>query len=167
MWKEEKVKSSAKHSSCYSICCKNSKILLPPLAKPPASLAFLLDPSIKHPLSKRFQVRVRSFNSMFAMTSHGAKVVQTVMDGRGPYTFRMHGQNSHVIGSLLPTSDSRPKYAQLYIYDIEHEVDNRLSAFQQSQSIPEADTLLDQEIVLCIKDILDKKNKYVKQFRKA
>ena len=58
------------------------------------------------------------------MTSHGAKADYSVMDGKGPYTFRMHGQNYHAIKTLLPDKESKPRYAQLYVDDIEHEVDN-------------------------------------------
>ena len=37
--------------------------------------------------------------------------------GVGPYVFKLHGELSHSIGSLLPAEGEPPVYAQLYIYD--------------------------------------------------
>ncbi|XP_028093750.1 uncharacterized protein LOC114293828 [Camellia sinensis] len=43
----------------------------------------------------------------------GGKVDHSVLDGRGPYAFRISGGNYHRIGSLLPTPGQKPKFAQL------------------------------------------------------
>jgi hypothetical protein len=40
----------------------------------------------------------------------------------------MHGQNYHHIGFLIPEEGNKPRWAQLYIYDIEHEIENKISA---------------------------------------
>lgn len=104
---------------------------------------------------------------MFAMTSHGAKVDYAVMKGRGPYTFRMHGQNYHAIGSLLPAEGLSPKYAQLYIYDAEHEIENRLNSFGDKEDLSLPNKQIDKSIVKAIKGMFDKNNRFVKQFRKA
>jgi hypothetical protein len=48
---------------------------------------------------------------MFAMTSMGAKVIESVNDAHGPYVF---------------------KISQLYLFDIEHEVLNRISVVSSS-----------------------------------
>lgn len=34
---------------------------------------------------------------MFAFTSMGGQIDNTINDGRGPYVFRLHGQNYHLI----------------------------------------------------------------------
>lgn len=39
------------------------------------------------------------------------------MNGTGPYTFRVHGQVCHRVGSLIPQSASDPVFSQIYIYD--------------------------------------------------
>ena len=49
-----------------------------------------------------------------------------INDGGGPYVYRMSGQNVHLIGSVLPTDGYPPKFAQLYIYDTENELNNRI-----------------------------------------
>ncbi|GJR45310.1 putative PIF1 DNA helicase/replication protein A1-like protein [Tanacetum coccineum] len=47
----------------------------------------------------------------------------------GPYTFCLNGHNHHRIRTLLPThADGLPRFAQLYIYDTENEVDNQIHA---------------------------------------
>jgi hypothetical protein len=51
-------------------------------------------------------------------------------DGRGLPNFIIAGQNYHRIGTLMPSEGERPKFAQLYIYDTENEVQNRLSHFR-------------------------------------
>jgi hypothetical protein len=65
---------------------------------------------------------------MFAFTSTGGIVDKEIDKGHIPYVFCMHGQNYHHIGSLLQEEGSKPHWAQLYIYDTEHEVESRISA---------------------------------------
>ncbi|KAL4330703.1 hypothetical protein AHAS_Ahas13G0426600 [Arachis hypogaea] len=66
---------------------------------------------------------------MFAFTSLGGKVLDSVNDGRGPPQFIISGQNYHRIGSLLPDAGEKPKFAQLYIYDTQHEIMHRQQIF--------------------------------------
>jgi len=54
-----------------------------------------------------------SFTSMDGSTNH------FIMDVHGRSSFRISGKNYHRIGSLLPTEGQKPKFAQLYIYDID------------------------------------------------
>ena len=63
---------------------------------------------------------------MFAMTSMGAKVIDSINDGHGPYVFKISGQVCHRVGSLIPSEGRRPEYAQLYIFDTDHKVSNRI-----------------------------------------
>nr|GEU65446.1 putative PIF1 DNA helicase/replication protein A1-like protein [Tanacetum cinerariifolium] len=80
-------------------------------------------------LSKLFPKKIKVFNAMFSFTSTGGKINREINDGHGPYIFHLNGHNHHRIGTLLPThDDGRPRFAQLYIYDTENEVDNRIHA---------------------------------------
>ncbi|GJX28691.1 putative PIF1 DNA helicase/replication protein A1-like protein [Tanacetum coccineum] len=45
---------------------------------------------------------IRRYNSMFAFTSIGGKVDDTVNYGRGPFCYRIHGENYHRVCSLFP-----------------------------------------------------------------
>jgi len=67
---------------------------------------------------------------MFSFTSIGDKVQSSVNDGFGPPQFILLGENYHRIGSLLPKSGSTPKFTQIYIYDTQNEVSNKVSHFE-------------------------------------
>jgi len=67
---------------------------------------------------------------MFSFTSSGMNFDTTTNKGRGPPNFRMQGQTCHRIGSMLPVERQRPKFAQLYIYDTENEINNRIGTFR-------------------------------------
>ena len=90
---------------------------------PPPFLAGLLNPN-GDTFSKYFIKSIRSYNSMFAFTSLGAKIDMDINKGPGPYVFKINGQVHHRIGSLLPDEGKSPVYAQLYIYDTNNEVEN-------------------------------------------
>ena len=49
---------------------------------------------------------IRAYNMMFAMTSFGAKVDDSINNGSGPYVFKVEGQISHWMGSLFPPKSS-------------------------------------------------------------
>ena len=67
---------------------------------------------------------------MFAFTSPGAKIDNKYNNGRGPPNLRVHGQSCHQIGSLLPPLGKQPKFAQLYIYDTDNEIHNRIQSLR-------------------------------------
>jgi hypothetical protein len=53
--------------------------------------------------------------------------------GRGPPNIRIQGQVCHRIGSLLPEDGETPKFAQLYIFDTDNEIQNRMYHFRLEQ----------------------------------
>ena len=65
-------------------------MFLEPYDPPPQPLLDLLT-SQDSTLSKHFFDHIRQYNTMFAMTSMGAKVNESVNDGRGPYIFKISG----------------------------------------------------------------------------
>jgi hypothetical protein len=111
-----------------SLCCMKGKITLPFMIDPPDLLKNLF--SGIDPRSNHFLSNIRSYNNMFAFTSMGGKIVSNRTTGRGPPNFVISGQNYHRMGSLMPSEGHRPKFAQMYIYDTENEVSNRLSHFR-------------------------------------
>lgn len=66
------------------------------------------------------------------------------------------GQNYHMVGSI----GQLPKYCQLYVYDMENEVEN------MKIIVPSSDTT-DPDIVNCIMLILNENNSFVHGFRMA
>lgn len=65
---------------------------------------------------------------MFSFTSMGEKIETSINNGSAPVIFVMSGENYHRIESMLPAQGSQPKFAQLYIYDTNNNVKNRMSA---------------------------------------
>jgi hypothetical protein len=111
-----------------SLCCMKGKISLSYMLEPPPLIRNLFlgfDPCSAHFLSN-----IRSYNNMFSFTSMGGRVETQRNNGRGPPQFVISGQNYHRIGSLLPGDGHKPKFCQLYIYDTENELVNRMSHFR-------------------------------------
>jgi hypothetical protein len=67
---------------------------------------------------------------MFSFTFMGGKIDYGMDDGPWPPHFVVSGQNYHRLGSLIPSDGNHPKFAQLYIYDTDNEISNRLSHFR-------------------------------------
>ncbi|KAM3739279.1 hypothetical protein ACB098_08G012800 [Castanea mollissima] len=136
------------------------KVKLPLLKKPPPLIDELFDP-LGSQRSKTFRTQIRTYNAMFAMTSMGGKIDSRINDGRHPYIFKLNGQNHHRIGTLLPNDGQHPQFAQLYFYDTENEVENRMNIFSND----EIDSVLDPSIVDALVQMLDETNALVKIFR--
>ncbi|GJZ19992.1 hypothetical protein Tco_0556582, partial [Tanacetum coccineum] len=99
------------------------------------------------------------------MDYHGGE--REINDGHGPYAFKINGHNHHRIGTLLPIhADGQLRFAQLYIYDTEHEVENRLYALNITSSSGVADNNL-RSLVLDLITMLDMHNPLVQSFRMA
>ena len=129
MWYNERVRKdrNQRNVNLFSLCCLKGKVVLPPLKKPPDFLNHLFfDKDSKE--SKNFYANIRQYNNMFSFTSMGGQIMNVNERGRGPYSFVLSGQNYHNIGSLLPVEGARPVYSQLYIFDTDNEVANRISA---------------------------------------
>lgn len=82
------------------------------------------------PRSAHFIANVRSYNNLFSFTSMGGKIETRTHQGPDPPHFVISGQNYHRIGSLLLADEQAPKFCQLYTYDTENELVNRLSHFR-------------------------------------
>ncbi|XP_074297029.1 uncharacterized protein LOC141627702 [Silene latifolia] len=159
MWFEErKQKSRGTRRPKFSLCCSDGKVVLPYLHEPPEILKSLLNGH--HRLSKHFRENIRGYNSMFSFTSMGGKIDHSINQGRGPYTFRMGGQNVHRIGTLVPPTESSPMFCQLYIYDTEEEVYNRKTAIS-----PNDPSRFNDELIRLLKNMIDQYNPLAKLFR--
>uniref|UniRef100_K3ZM80 Helitron helicase-like domain-containing protein n=1 Tax=Setaria italica TaxID=4555 RepID=K3ZM80_SETIT len=133
-WYGDRSKSdSTEHRVTYNLCCRAGKVFLPSFR---AVLEFFA--SLYHfdgdSQCKNFLNRIRQYNSLFAFTSMGANTDEGTNDGDGPYVFKINGLVYHRIGSLMLAEDESPKFAQLYIYDMEHEIRNRISAIVSEDS---------------------------------
>uniref|UniRef100_A0A0R0KKU5 Helitron helicase-like domain-containing protein n=1 Tax=Glycine max TaxID=3847 RepID=A0A0R0KKU5_SOYBN len=160
MWYNERIsKDKNTTSPKFSLCCGDGKVKLPLLQSPPKYLERLLfDDNASD--SKNYQCNIRTYNMMFAFTSVGIKLDKSINETRGPPTIRIQGQPCHRIGSLLPMPGKQPKFAQLYVFDIQNEVENRINTMSQH-------AVIQPEIVSTLSQMLDEHNVHAKSFRMA
>ncbi|GJV98127.1 ATP-dependent DNA helicase PIF1 [Tanacetum coccineum] len=108
MWYNERSDKARKAvTPTFSLCCQEGKVLLPRFNDTPQPLKKLLD--YIDPTTSRFKDQITVYNSMFCFTSFGARIDHSVNSGRGPYTFRINGQNYHRMGSLLLAEGVPPR----------------------------------------------------------
>src|SRR6266508_6914493 len=98
---------------------------------------------------------------MFAFTSMGGNIDKNISKGKGPYVFRINGQIHHRIGSLLPQPNKIPQFAELYIFDTQNEIENRIQALSKNDT---EDADLDPYVTEELKKMLDTYNPLVKVF---
>ncbi|KAL3618962.1 hypothetical protein CASFOL_037190 [Castilleja foliolosa] len=161
-WLDERLlREGSSANPNYSGCCQGGIVDLPRLLEPPVFLSDLLHGNSSR--SKHFQENITSYNSMFCFSSMGDKIDHDINKGSGPRIFRLHGQNYHLIDSLLPENGTTPKFAQMYIYDTENEVSHRKNSVRGSSGVNN----LCEDIIVGLKHMLDDNNKLVKTFRMA
>lgn len=158
MWKEERVnKNVTKGTPLFSICCKKGDVKLQDCPPTPNYLIQLYNHELCGPAIERC---IRLYNAMFQFTSTCGNVDHSINNGRGPFVYRLNGQNHHVFGTLIPNDGDDPKFCQLYIYDTANEVNNRLRwvnvADQQN---------VDVDVVQGLITMLDETNELVAIFR--
>ena len=158
-WHEECAKNSSKLK--YNLCCQGGKISLPLPKQTPPFLDKLFDYKGGVKTSK-FRENIRAYNFMFSFTSFGANIQSEINKSTGPHIFKISGQIHHLMGSLVPPKDEPPKFAQLYIYDTEHELENRLKTFHNEN---DSKNLLDLEVIQGLTELLNETNKLVKLCR--
>lgn len=149
-WMEEKNRNSSLASPAFSICYAHGKVRLAPLIVPPPYLLNLYTSSDSDAVS--FRKNIRRYNNVLACTSFGADI--NVIAGQGISDFRIHGQVYHRISSLLPEDGLQPAFAQLYIYDTEHENANRHNVMSDLN-----DGILHNLLIM-----LDECNPYIRNF---
>ena len=114
-FKSEKLANSSNIRPKFGVCCLQGQIQLPPISEPPQLLHHLLNSAT--PRAQKFRENIHQYNCAFTFTSVAVNIDQTVLNGCGPYSFRMHGGLYHSMGTLHPQEGQSPRYAQLYIYD--------------------------------------------------
>ncbi|XP_076932179.1 uncharacterized protein LOC143597591 [Bidens hawaiensis] len=96
------------------------------------------------------------------------KIDRAINRGKGPFLFRLSGQNYHSIGSLQPEPRCKPKFSQLYIYDSDNELTSQQKIFGYSKNMSaKAVNAMDLQIIQCLKEMLDSQNVLVKTYRMA
>ncbi|KAL0006068.1 hypothetical protein SO802_013629 [Lithocarpus litseifolius] len=123
------------HRETSLMCCKDGKMSLPNI---PICLEFMELICEQTPRGKHFRQYIRVYNNMFAFTSMGVRVNESVAsNSRGIYTFRAQ------------------VCVQLYVYDTGLEIQRRMSQSVEAH----------EDIVRLIQRILDMHNPFVERFR--
>ncbi|GKC73843.1 DNA helicase [Tanacetum coccineum] len=155
-WYGERLKGYSKDQQPhYHKCCSGGKVVLENEREPPEYIKLLFG-------DRNFLDHIRVYNHMFSMTSFGARVDESINNGRGPYVFKISGQIYHWISTLCPFVGDPPRFLQLYIYDTENEVANRMRHFGGTQSAG-----LNEHTVEGLMHLLDECNELVRLFRTA
>ncbi|KAM0026775.1 hypothetical protein Hdeb2414_s0020g00562021 [Helianthus debilis subsp. tardiflorus] len=106
-----------------TFCCMSGKTTL--ASTPVPSELHQLFTS-QEEIGRIFRENIRAYNTNFSFTSMGVSLDETMANMRdGVYTFRAHKGIYHKIDQLVPR-DGKPRYLQLYFYDPDNEIDDRL-----------------------------------------
>ncbi|XP_057725620.1 uncharacterized protein LOC130941219 [Arachis stenosperma] len=151
-WYDERTNKHYKATEPkYTNCCKGGQVQIPHLQDAPKELYNLLYED--SPKSKHFRDNIRAYNNMFQFTSMGAKIDRSINRSKGPATFILCGENYHLMGSLIPPEGNVAKFAQLYVYDTQNEIQNRMNIFSRAEN-----QLIHEDIVKDLKKMLDEHN---------
>ncbi|KAI9324736.1 hypothetical protein BD770DRAFT_334960, partial [Pilaira anomala] len=158
MWIDERKSNSTKSNPKYQLCCGNGKGILAPLKPLPDVIKnyFLLN----DPISKEFRKNIRTYNSALSFTSMNANLDHSVANSRvGAYAYRIHGSVFYLISNNLTSSDSspRPKVAQIYIFDSENELRNRMNV-AGNPNVTEA-------TMLALQNMMHQVNPFIRYFK--
>ncbi|KAJ9547568.1 hypothetical protein OSB04_020111 [Centaurea solstitialis] len=146
MWYEERSRKDRSTSNPkFTSCCLEGRVKLPLLSLTPQTLHYLLslESRVK---GVNFRKEIRTYSSMFALTSLRYRVDSKINRGKGPYIYRVCSQNCHMIGYLLPKIEKRPQVAQLYIYNTENETNNRVDAMRRQFGIDDIDVEVTKDL---------------------
>ncbi|GKD96975.1 hypothetical protein Tco_1380872, partial [Tanacetum coccineum] len=103
-WYGERLKGHSHNQGPeYHLCCGRGNIYMQPPREPHEYIKSLFG-------NKHFMENIRAYNQMFAMTSFGAKIDESIHVGRGPYVFKVSGQIYRWIGSLCPPPIEAPRF---------------------------------------------------------
>lgn len=112
------------HETSY-MCCSNGQIALVSNKIPDILKELLISSSEE---AKEFRNLIRTYNNIFAFTSFGVKCDKDLVRRNNDiYTFKVQGQVCHFLNDLIPKKD-KPSNLQLYFYDTENELTNRVLA---------------------------------------
>ncbi|KAF8080931.1 hypothetical protein N665_0914s0018, partial [Sinapis alba] len=171
-WYNERIgRNRRTKTSNFTMCCLRGEIRLHVLKEPSAYLHGLL--TNDDGLSRHFQDNIRAINMMFSFTSLRRKIDNSINRGKGPKNFKLHGENYHLIRSVIPNPNEPAKFSQLYIHDTANEVQNRIATLRKLPynlkftSGNSDNSKIRAELVESIMEMLRVTNVHVKTFQNA
>ena len=154
------VKRKKENGFTFSLCCSYGSIKLDKFLDPPIQLQKLYLALGKQ--GKQFRENIRQYNGLVSMASKNITGVRTNFNNtRGPNIFKMSGQMYHLAPShIFPTGDKKPKFSQIYVYDQDNEIANRIGHATDRKKI-------DTNTLKIIQKELKEVNFFVQRFKSA
>ena len=122
-WETNKVKDDEK---IFSLCCSYGKYKLPPQPEFPELLQRLMTGDDSE--CREFRAHIREYNNALSFASRGFSGRPFVFNNtRGPPVFKVSGQMFHCMGNVLPSEGKSPKFSQMYVFDEDYELENRMN----------------------------------------
>ena len=137
-------------------CCMGGNVTVPALPPLPNQLAALYTLNNAH--STNFRNHIRLYNNMFAFASMNYDL--RLPPGNRSPVFRICGQIAHRVGPLHPPPDRNPSYGQVYIYDGNEAVRQRLANLPMRQ-----DARLNDQVVDTIQGVMENYNPFAAAFK--
>jgi hypothetical protein len=155
-FEDEHLAKSGRRNPKFGTCCNQGKVKVVLLQQPPEALQLLLTGT--DPTAKAFRRDIRKYNAALAMCSLGVKQDRSVIEnGGGPYVFKIQGGLYHLTGGLAPDLGGEAVYAQLWIYDGDAALDQRMRRNQT----------LDRGTMQTLQDMLAEHHIYTHLFKQA
>ncbi|KAG5565447.1 hypothetical protein RHGRI_001363 [Rhododendron griersonianum] len=133
-----------------TFCCHNGEVVLTSPSVPSRLRNLFTSQTFE---ALEFRKHIRAYNSIFGFTSFGVTLDKGLANSTGGvYTFRAQGQIYHELPSLIPSATS-PCYFQLYFYDTDNELQNRLD-IMENKEVKKKKPPLSPHIVRTLMDVL-------------
>ena len=153
-WLAEMVGSSSMQQPEFTACCQRGHVHISHQSRPPDTLYNLFEGHGEE--EKLFRSKIRQYNMALAFTSLGV-TEDKVVNRRGGWVFRVQGELCHLIGSLRPHDGNAPSYAQLYIYDAQLALAQRMNRNDN----------LSQHTMDSLQSMLLRSHRYAQEFKHA
>ena len=137
----------------FTLCCSDGAVRIPPVKEPPQILKQLLTGNTNR--DKDFRQSVRAYNSSLAFASMCLTGMEFTFKTKGPYCYRINGQVYHAISQIEPEFGRKPGFSQIYIYDDQIQLENRLNVFNS----------LDASMLKDLQDMMTEINPYAQKYR--
>ena len=146
-------------SESSGLCCSNGKVVLKPFPRPPDDV--LKRWKGQTPDDVLFRQHSRELNNALCISS--IQVNQRHFAGYNPSVI-FQGQMKHLVGSLLPSDGSRPKFAQLYCLDPALETTQRFQNMTIPADLSSSKKEKLKKLLKEMQDMIKRENPFVKDF---
>ena len=119
-WLDERILCypSTIRNPLFNTCCNQGDVVLPPMQQLPQLLHSLYNDDTS--LARHFRTHIRKYNSALAFASLKYQPDQRTRGGL--QCFQIHGALYHLAGPLQHAANTRPQFAQVFLYDPEDAV---------------------------------------------